>query len=111
MEVAKFIDRTLKDFWKPNIRKILRSVEYGYTAGEVIYKLKEGKVAFHAYKEFHPRDCRVLTQDHEYQGFRVRGMQGSNFVDLFPPKGFWFAVNREFGGWYGRSYLINIWDS
>lgn len=111
IQVAKFVDETLKKFWKPNIAKVLRSMEYGYTAGEIIYKLDDGKIHFHTYKEFHPRDCRVLTQNHEYVGFRLRGIQGANSVDLIPPKGFWFAVNREFGGWYGRSYLINIWDS
>jgi hypothetical protein len=64
-------------------------------------------------KEFHPRDVRVLTIDHEYVGFRVKNIRDEQegSVDLMPPKGFWFSVNKEFGGWYGRSLFINIWDS
>lgn len=112
-EVAKFIDKTLKAFWKPHLPKVLRAMEYGYSGGEMIFELKDNKVCFKALKEFHPRDLRVLTIGHEFVGFRVKNIQsqGMGQVDLFPPKGMWFAVNREFGGWYGRSYLINIWDS
>lgn len=109
-ELSKFIDATLTKIWKPHIFKILRSFEYGYTGGEILYKLKDNKIVFAGYKEFHPRDIRALTRGHEYVGFRVKNVMAKNDVDLFPPKGFWFAIDKEFGGWYGRSYLLNVWE-
>lgn len=115
VEVAKFVDKTLKDFWRPHISKVLRAFEYGYSACEIIYEYNEedNKVYLKGMKEFHPRDVRVLTIDHEYVGFRVKNIRDEQegSVDLMPPKGFWFSVNKEFGGWYGRSLFINIWDS
>lgn len=109
--INKFIDDELKRFWKPSITKILRSLEYGYTGGEILYKLnKQGQVVFKAYKEFHPRDIRCLTLGYEYLGLRVKNIPTRGDVDLYPPKGFWYAVDREFGGWYGRSWLLNCWE-
>jgi hypothetical protein len=111
-EVAKYIDKTLKLIWKPNIPKILRSMEYGYSGVQFQYKLKEdNKWWVCGCKEFHPRDIRILTRSNEYQGFRVKQVVGKGDVEVFPPEAFWFAINKEFGGWYGRSYLLNIWDS
>lgn len=110
-EVRQYIDDTLKAFWKPNLDKVLRAMEYGYAGGELIYKLKHNKIYFDSYKEFHSRDIRVLSRSHEYIGFRVKNVENKNNIDLFPPKAFWFAMNREYGGWYGRSILLNVWES
>lgn len=111
-EVAKYIDQTMRNIWKPNIMKLLRACEYGYAACEVIYKLKpDGKIWIETLKEFHPRDVRALSIDHELVGFRVKHVEGVNDVDLLSPKGVWFAINREFGGFYGRSLFLNVWDS
>lgn len=111
-EVSKYVDKTLRLFWKANIIKVLRALEYGYAGLQFMYKLKnDGLWWLAGVKEFHPRDIRVLTTEHEYQGFRVKAVVGKGDVDLFPPEAFWFGINKEFGGWYGRSFLLNVWES
>ncbi len=109
--ISRFISEQLRSFWRPSIQKILRALEYGYACGELLYKLnKKDQIVFAGYKEFHPRDVRVLTRGYEYTGIRVKNVEQKGDVNLYPPKGFWFATNREFGGWYGRSWLLNCWE-
>ena len=111
-EVVKYLDKTMKDFWKPNILKVLKACEYGYSGGECIFKLKEdGLIYFETLKEFHPRDLRVLTVNNNYVGMRVKHITNAEDCDLAAPKAFFFAMDREFGSYYGRSLLLNIWDS
>lgn len=111
VQVAKFVDENMKLFWKPNINKVLRAVEYGFSGGEVLYTLRDNKVYFRAFKEFHPRDLRVLTDEGEMKAIRVKNIHTPmGDVDLFPPKGFWFAANKHFSHHYGRSYLMNCWE-
>jgi hypothetical protein len=109
--IAKYVNEQLFRLWRASLRKILRALEYGYAAGEILYKLDHRDlVVFAGYKDFHPRDIRVLTDEYQYAGIRIKNIPDKGDVDIFAPKAFFFSTNREFQGWYGRSWLISCWE-
>ncbi|MDE2097170.1 MAG: hypothetical protein KGL39_07980 [Patescibacteria group bacterium] len=102
-------------FWERSLDSLQHSYDYGWNGYEVCYTWEDGKLVFDSLQDFFPLDVWVMTQDRQYRGVAVQNVQGAKGkVRLWgpqhwPAKGFWFAHNRRFHRWYGRSQLYGAW--
>lgn len=110
-DVRQFVHRQLRRFWKRDLVKACRMLEYGVAGGELTYKLKAGKIVYAGLKEIHPFDMRPLTLGGEFYGVRVQPMSsGGKTLDLPKPRAFWLANDAKFGLYYGRSRLEGAYE-
>lgn len=113
-----WVAKQMQCLWREGLKKILRGMEYGFSANELLYHIKpdsagNNTLSIRALKEFHPRDVRPLTQGGKLCGFRVRSMSGNNTEhvteptqEVFIPKGLWYTFDQHFGDLFGRSILL-----
>jgi hypothetical protein len=105
-----FVCDQINRMWRTSVRKILRAIEWGFSANEAMYCVRDGRVNFDSLRVLHPRDCRVLTADGCKVGISVRNVKslrnGQSKVYLGGPKGLWHVHNREDNTWYGLSRLF-----
>ena len=118
-EVTKYLIENITRFWRNSAARALKSIEWGYSASEVLYKVVEGKIHFDILKDIHSLDTRAVTKEGSLVGFTVRNvpvrstqvpMQGGEYGEhkkLFIgiPKGFWHIHWRDRHPWYGLSRL------
>jgi len=107
--VAKFVTDQLKRFWETSLAKVLRSIEYGVSAGEILYRRSGPHVEFDMVADFHPLDAKPLTQDGDFAGIRVTG-NTSGAVDIMTPKAWWNRHDARYSSWFGRSRLRSAYD-
>lgn len=105
-DVAKFVERQLRRIWKHELHKILTAQIWGWSAGEVTYRLVNGKVEVDGFLHRFARDVFALQKDGQTKGVRFDRLGvGTKKVDLRFPKAFWHAFDPESESPYGTSVL------
>ena len=103
-EVARFVYKQLGRIWSFDLDKILSAQIWGWSAGEVTYKLQDGQVQIDRLLERAAIDVLALRRGGELAGTRVQRMgAGLGHVDLEFPKSWWHAYNAECDSPYGVS--------
>ncbi len=115
LDVREFVVKNLQRIWRRPLVKIMRSLEYGYSASEVVYEEKQGKVYVKAICDVHPKDAKVLTVDGDYWGVRVKNLKngGQGVVDIPGMYALFHAHGAKWGSWYGETVLSAVqvpWD-
>ena len=106
-EVAEFVEQQLQRIWRHDLHKILRAQVWGWSAGEVSYRLHNGRVEFDSLTTRHPADTRAREKNGRLAGVRFRriGKAQQGHVDVLGPKAFWHAYMPEDGSFYGDQVL------
>ncbi len=113
-EVGEFVWKQLKRIWKNDLKKILRAQTWGWSAGEVLYRLNDNRqVEFDRILDRNAVDVRALTKHGDVKGvefLRAGGARSSN-VKLRFPKAFWHAFDAEAGNPYPLPILHGAYSS
>jgi hypothetical protein len=107
-DVGEFVLRQLRRIWRFDLHKILSAQIWGWSAGEVTYRLKDGLVEVDRILTRSARDVFALRSQKEGKVLGVRFHRiggGVGEADLFFPKCFWHAYNPEAESPYGVSIL------
>jgi 2'-5' RNA ligase len=113
-EVKEYVETQLDNIWNNGIDKILTSQIWGWSCGEIKYKVNTGKsrVEFDALLDRRPEHCSPLLRDGELAAVRVRGVGGHGKSDLAcPGKGYWSSFNAESGSLYGTPILYGAYSA
>jgi len=112
-EVADFVERQLERIWRHDVAKILAAQVWGWSAGEVMYKVVGNRIEFDTILERHSRDVRTVRWKGRVVGVEVLRLQeGKDKVRLgLPGKAFWHSFDTEAGKDYGRSVLIGPYSA
>ena len=104
-EVGEFVLKQLQRIWSADLDEVLKAQIWGWSAGEVTYRLTDGQVQVDRLLARHPNDCRARVRESELVGVRVLRCQGSKLghVDLSFPKCWWHVYSPEPGLFYGIS--------
>jgi DNA topoisomerase-1 len=104
-EIAAFVLRQLQRIWSADLDEVLKSQTWGWSAGEVTYRLVGNQVHVDRLLARHPNDCRARARDSELVGIRVLRCEnkGLGYVDLDFPKCWWHVYAPEPGLFYGIS--------
>lgn len=121
-EVAKAVDDIIKKFWRQDLDKAVRMVEWGSAAGKVNYSYDRdtGAVQYEDIQEFSIVDAKPLQIEGKMVGLSVSGLSLSSVVSansndtanpsrFFSPQYIWFANDAEFGSFYGKSRYQGAW--
>jgi hypothetical protein len=124
--VARFVQSTFQNIWDHSLRRILTSTyTYGVSVGETTHRVSRGRVIFDRWDDVHPRDAIPLEwargpQRGHWCGVRVNGSMGSTAgtgavatggtFDLRVPHAFWFAGASEYGNYWGRPRLADMYE-
>ena len=121
-QVAKEVDDIIKKFWRQDLDKAVRMVEWGSAAGKVNYSYDRdsGAVKFENVQEFSIVDAKPLQIDGKMVGITVSGLGLSSVVSsgpddpanpskFFAPQYIWFANDPEFGNFWGKSRYQGAW--
>ncbi len=107
-DVVEFVTSTLRRFWQVGCVKALKALDWGFSAGEVIYKLSTSeskqRLVFDNLIDFHPVDCTAVTQDNGLVGCTVQQHNTDEFF-IAIPKVFWHVHQRDRRKYYGQSRL------
>lgn len=103
--VGIYVARNLNRFWQTALRKALRAVEYGTSAGEIVYRRDAaGVLWFHDLIDFRLQDCRFWTipPHREVWGISVNHLGSEENRNCFSHPKFWWHIydrknNRFFG--------------
>ena len=112
-DIREFLITNITRFWRNSAARALKSVEWGFSASEVMYRVVDGQIQFDILKDIHSLDCRAVTQDGALKGFTVRdvghkgkaGVMSREKLFIGIPKGFWHIHWRDRHPWYGLSRL------
>ncbi len=122
--VAEFVMSMCRRFWDRGVPKLQNGYEYGWIAVENIYGERQGGVQdglleWEGCKDFHPRDCFLLTQDSRPVGARITNIRSqkasSKPCDLWfsegaiPAKALWYPHMPRYNPYYGESQLLGAW--
>jgi hypothetical protein len=112
-EVAEYVDRQIKNFWRKGIITALDCLTWGYSGSEVLYEYNQftGTIDFKNLKYLHPRDVKAITNEGEFAGVQIRNVRGSYRPNtLNSKKVFWTVHDRKSNRWYGRSRLQGAFE-
>ena len=59
-KVTKYLIENVTRFWRNSAARALKSIEWGYSASEVLYRVVEGKIHFDILKDIHSLDTLSL---------------------------------------------------
>ena len=113
--VGEFVLAELQKFWSRCLTAVQDAYDYGWIAGELSYQYDKGLLGLYSLETFHPLDCWALTVEENYVGVSVQNIPGAAGrqslwgPDKYPAKGFWYAHNRRWDRYYGRSQLYGAW--
>jgi hypothetical protein len=124
--VARFVQSTFRNVWDHSLRRMLTSTfTYGISVGETTHRVNRGRVVFDRWDDVHPRDAVPLEwvkgpQRGQWCGVRVNGSMGSTAgtgavatggtFDLRVPHAFWFSGESEYGNYWGRPRLADVYE-
>lgn len=107
-EVKEFLKKTVTRFWRNCAGRALKAIEWGYSASEASYRVRDGKICFDTLKDLHPLDAKALTRDGDFIGFRLRNTKGGHSTGqktIAHPRSFWHVHDRLHHPFYGKSRL------
>jgi len=109
--LEEFVGKQIKRFWMNSAARALKSIEWGYSGSEVIYRVHEGQIQFDILKDFDSPDLRAITNQGTVAGMMVRNIRhqtttSANSVYIGGPKKLWHVHGREKHPWYGQSRLF-----
>lgn len=107
-EVAAFVEQQINRFWKNDLPSVLDAQTWGWSGGEVTYKLGSDRcIEYDGLLTRHASEIRALESKGGLVGVRFKNLSGTgrNGADLFLPKAFWHAYMPENGLRYGLSAL------
>jgi len=114
-QVGEFVQKQISRFWERSLSQAQNSYDYGWIGGEPSYCDEQGLLQYDSLIDFFPLDVWVRTEKQQYRGISVQNVEGAQGkVHLWgpgrwPSKAFWFAHNRRFHRWYGRTQLLGAW--
>lgn len=109
--IGEFIYRQLMHIWRNFLPAILRAQVWGWSAGEVTYKLgSSGLVEIDKLEPRHAADCRLLKLSHNRWGVAVDRVEGAGVVKLKFPTSWFHAYNAEDGEDYGVPILLGAYS-
>lgn len=109
-EVGEFVHKQLKRIWTHEIDKVLRDQIWGWSAGEVTYRVVGGKVHVDEFLDRSAYDTRALLCRGKVAGVRFDQVPGSGSINLTFPKCWWSSFNAEGGSPYGASILYGAYS-
>lgn len=133
-DVAEYIQNTVRRFMQVGAARVLKALEWGYSASEVEYKYnsEDHLIHFDNIRDLDSLDCRPVTKDGSICGFLVRNIKPVRTSDQFAesldytgdffkpgktnpaydgrryvgfPKGLYHIHQRERNPWFGLSRL------
>jgi len=105
-EVAKFVHKQITRIWKFELQKILTAQIWGWSAGEVTYRLMDKRVEVDGILHRHAHDVFALHLNGEVKGVEFKRLAaGVGGVKLRFPQAFWHAYDPEGESPYGMSVL------
>ena len=112
-DVKQFIADQIHSFWLNGAVQALKAIEWGFSAGEVLYRMEDGteRIVYRGLKDFEPPSCRVVTCNGEHVGIVVQNYETTNMrpgrrVYLGGPKVLHHIHWRHYNPHYGRSRLV-----
>lgn len=111
-EVGAFLHRQLKMIWAKFLPAIVRSQIWGWSGGEVTYKITPNKfIEIDSMIGRHASDCRLLLSEELMPwGVRFERIQDYGKVDLRFPYCWLHSHNAEDGENYGTSILLGAYS-
>lgn len=105
-DVAVFVYKQLQRIWKHELHKILTAQVWGWSAGEVTYRLVNKQVEVDCILHRFAGDVYALLKDGQVEGVRFDRLgQGTGREDLRFPRSLWHAYDAEAELPYGTSAL------
>ena len=105
-EVSRYVMRQLQRIWAFDLDKVLSAQVWGWSAGEVTYRVKDDQVHVDRLLERSAFDVLALRRDGALRGTRVQRIgDGIGHVDLEFPKTWWHSYAPECDSPYGTSVL------
>lgn len=107
-EVGAFVHRQLTKIWKKFLRKILKAQIWGWSSGEITYKLnRHDQVEIDRFYARHAADTRVqVNDDGEAVGIKVRRVKNRGAVELEFPYCWHHPFQAEDGEYYGNPIML-----
>ena len=102
-EQTKFIQQNLTSLWHNLINDTLLALDYGFSAGELIYDTSEGQTVLARVKPLAVDKTTILTDDHG----NFTGLKNAK-VELDEDESFLYSYDTEAGNLYGRPRHENI---
>lgn len=109
--VARFVDATLKRFWRRSLPIVLdRYFKWGYCPAGIEYKTDNDRVKFDRLRVIEPMDAQlqVRTADNTFAGFNVKN--GTVDGRVCAPHAFWFAGQGEIERYYDRPRISGAFE-
>jgi len=112
-EVAAFVEQQLNRIWTFYLHKILAAQIWGWSSGEITYRLKANRVEVDRILQRNAFDVFALQRNGETVGAQFRRLPEvmGGKADLFFPKCFWHSYFPEDEQPYGVSALIGAYSS
>ena len=109
-EVADFVLKQVQRFWKHELSKMLTAQIWGWSAAEVLYRLRDDKVHFDRTLHRHARDVVALERAGKLAGVKFERVPPKGEVKLLFPKCYWHSFNSESESPYGWSILFGAYS-
>lgn len=129
-KIADFVYQQITRIWSRSLQQIQDAAyDWGWCGAEVCYTEEKSLLCYGQMKDFSPNDVMPLVKNKKFVGVRV-AMQGwaesiaggqvkfnetTPRLDLWsaakadPAKGFWYAHNQRYGGYYGVTQFRGSW--
>ena len=108
--VGKFVMRQYRHIWDNYLDKLLQAQIWGWTGGEVTYKLQDDKVHVDKLLHRHAMDTFALQRGGIQIGVQVQSIPEVGAVDLKFPGAFWHAFDPQAESPYGVSILVGAYS-
>ena len=110
-DVAEFVKAQVHRIWM-HITALLPAQTFGWSAGEVTYRLVDGRLEIDELLPAHTIDTKALVQNGRVVGTRVLNVKGKErgYVDLFFPKSWFHVFDRQPGQIYGLPVLLGAYS-
>jgi len=100
-EIKEFVKAQIERFWTVSAHAMLESMDWGWAAGEVLYRYDyDDQLHFDYIQKFHAADVMPVTLEGDFAGIEVRA-ESNQFVG--GQYAFWTVHDRDYNRWWGRS--------
>ena len=107
--VKQFVVEQITRWWRNSAAKQLTAIEWGWSACETMFRVKNGMVQFDHLRLIHPTKAAPMTVDGSLVGVAIDSTPGGK-IFLAAPKSLWHVHGREINPFWGRSRLYAAYD-